>query len=77
MANDKKTKFRIVGKGEDVMITLQDQDGIFFEIDINEIEEVQSQNNRTWIVTTDGRTIQTSMASEAVMLQIMRARLLS
>lgn len=75
MENNKKVKYKIIGKGVDVMITLKDCDGVFFDIDINDIEEIQNQNGKTWIVTKDGRKIQTATSSEAVMMQIMRARL--
>lgn len=75
MERTEKVKYKIIGKGENVMITLQDMDGVFFDIDINDIEEIQNQNGKTWIVTTDGKKIQTATSSEAVMMQIMRARL--
>ncbi len=40
------------------MITLRDIDGILFDIDISDIEEIQRQEDKCWLVTTDGKKIQ-------------------
>lgn len=58
------------------MITLRDIDGILFDIDISDIEEIQRQEDKCWLVTTDGRRIQIKTPCEAVLTMIMRAKLI-
>lgn len=57
------------------MITLRDIDGILFDIDISDIEEIQRQEDKCWLVTTDGRRIQIETPCETVLSMIMRAKL--
>ncbi len=57
------------------MITLKDIDGILFDIDVGDIEEIQCQEDKCWLVTTDGRRIQIKTPCETVLSMIMRARL--
>ena len=58
------------------MITLRDIDGILFDIDISDIEEIQRQEDKCWLVTTDGRRIQIKTPCETVLSMIMRAKLI-
>ena len=57
------------------MITLRDIDGILFDIDISDIEEIQRQGDKCWLVTTDGKKIQLRTPCMAVLNMIMRAKL--
>lgn len=57
------------------MITLRDIDGSLFDINIQEIEEVQSQEDNCWILTTEGKKIQLGIPCMAVLNMIMRAKL--
>ena len=57
------------------MITLRDEDGILFDIDISDIDEIQRQEDKCWLVTTDGRRIQIKTPCETVLSMIMRAKL--
>lgn len=58
------------------MITLRDEDGILFDIDISDIEEIQRQEDKCWLVTTGGRRIQIKTPCETVLSMIMRAKLI-
>ena len=49
------------------MITLRDIDGILFDIDISDIEEIQRQGDKCWLVTTDGKKIQLRTPCMAVL----------
>ena len=57
------------------MITLRDIDGILFDIDVGDIEEIQRQEDKCWLVTTDGRRIQIKTPCETALSMIMRAKL--
>jgi hypothetical protein len=67
--------FKIIQGGSSEMITLRDIDGILFDIDISDIEEIQRQEDKCWLVTTDGRRIQIKTPCETVLSMIMRAKL--
>lgn len=58
------------------MITLRDIDGILFDIDISDIEEIQRQKDECWLVTTGGRRIQIKTPCETVLSMIMRTKLI-
>ena len=68
-------KYKVIQGGTGEMLILRDVDGNSFEIDVQDVEEVQRQEDNCWLVTTDGRRIQLGTSCEAVLAMIMRARL--
>lgn len=68
-------KYKVIQGGSSEMITLRDVDGILFDIDISDIEEIQRQEDKCWLVTTDGKKIQLGTPCMAVLNMIMRAKL--
>lgn len=67
--------YQIILRGAKTMITLRDKDNVMFDIDINDIEEVQTQEEKTFLLTTTGTRIQLGMHYTSVLNLIMRARL--